>query len=262
MTVIPHQEAFRRHYIAEGLSARGASSYLTYLRRLDHAIGGLSKFLDVHPPADLLEWCDNRPDASFGSRKDAGNVRSAAARYVRFLSQPREPAVASEVKTSSPMSSASDAAFGDELATLLKEVKLLGARYYCLTGKPLGVTAEVAELEAAAKLGLQLCPPRTAWYDAIEPSSGRRVQIKGKAVLAHDRYRGMCSAIKCGGPLDEVALVLLDRESLEPLEIWLASEQDVANRIAGLEAVRRRQSGTLAVTQFKSIAKLVWASRQ
>jgi hypothetical protein len=37
------------------------------------------------------------------------------------------------------------------VAKLLHEAKILAARYYALTGKPLGVTGEVAELEAAEK---------------------------------------------------------------------------------------------------------------
>ena len=37
---------------------------------------------------------------------------------------------------------------------LLREAKQLARQYYTLTGKPLGVTGEVAEYEAAASLTL------------------------------------------------------------------------------------------------------------
>jgi hypothetical protein len=57
---------------------------------------------------------------------------------------------------------------------------------YAITGKPLGVTREVAECEAAHKLGLRLAAARTAFYDAYrETESGRETfQIKGRAVPA------------------------------------------------------------------------------
>jgi hypothetical protein len=43
-----------------------------------------------------------------------------------------------------------------ELKELLRQAKQLAVRYYQLTQKPLGVTGEVAEYEAAQKLGLTL----------------------------------------------------------------------------------------------------------
>ncbi len=40
----------------------------------------------------------------------------------------------------------------DEILEILKEAKVLARRFYRLTGKPLGVTGEVAEYEAAIRL--------------------------------------------------------------------------------------------------------------
>jgi hypothetical protein len=54
---------------------------------------------------------------------------------------------------------------------ILAAVKPLAAEYYQLTGKPLGVTGEVAEYVAAEILGLELVPPRTRGYDAIRHTS-------------------------------------------------------------------------------------------
>jgi hypothetical protein len=59
---------------------------------------------------------------------------------------------------------------------ILKAVKPLAAEYYRLTGKPLGVTGEVAEYVAAETLGLALAPARTAGYDALRGTE--RIQIK------------------------------------------------------------------------------------
>ena len=65
-------------------------------------------------------------------------------------------------------------------------------RYYALTEKPLGVTGEVAELEAAEALNLALAPARQPDYDAFQNNNGKveRYQIKGRAIAPNDRYRG------------------------------------------------------------------------
>ena len=44
----------------------------------------------------------------------------------------------------------------DEVYQILSDAKALARRYYHLTGKPLGVTGEVAEYEAARILNLEL----------------------------------------------------------------------------------------------------------
>ncbi len=41
---------------------------------------------------------------------------------------------------------------------IIAEAKRLSREYYQLTGKPLGITGEIAELEAADKLGLEPIP--------------------------------------------------------------------------------------------------------
>ena len=57
---------------------------------------------------------------------------------------------------------------------LLEQVKKLAGEYYRLTGKPLGVTGEVGEYEAARILGLDLAEARTAGYDATDISRNKR----------------------------------------------------------------------------------------
>lgn len=62
----------------------------------------------------------------------------------------------------------------EEIVELLREAKQLGQRYYKLTGKPLGVTAEVAEYEAFRLLGITLVEVRNPGFDVIAdpPVSG------------------------------------------------------------------------------------------
>lgn len=54
----------------------------------------------------------------------------------------------------------------DELVGLLADAKRLAKRYYVLTGRPLGITGEVAEYEAIRLLGLRPAQVRHPGYDA------------------------------------------------------------------------------------------------
>lgn len=85
----------------------------------------------------------------------------------------------------------------DEILEILKEAKVLARRFYRLTGKPLGVTGEVAEYEAAARLGLLLHPARQAGYDATEALEDgvARIQIKGRCILNPQKITGRMGAI-------------------------------------------------------------------
>ena len=56
----------------------------------------------------------------------------------------------------------------DHLMDLLRDAKGIAQKYRTLTGKPLGITGEVAEYEAARILGVELTKARQAGYDATE----------------------------------------------------------------------------------------------
>jgi len=74
---------------------------------------------------------------------------------------------------------------------ILGEAKRLAQQYRAVTGKPLGITGEVAEYEAARILGVELTPARQAGYDALEHRNGktRRLQIKGRCLLTQLQTR-------------------------------------------------------------------------
>jgi len=148
----------------------------------------------------------------------------------------------------------------EDLRDLKVEAKALAARSYQLTGKPLGITGEIAELEAAELLGLSLADARQAGYDAMRLRDGtqERIQIKGRAVDPNDRYRGPCPSIKCGDQFDYVVTVLLDRLTLEPLEIWEASEASVQARLSAPGSKSRNERNSMGLSQFKSIATKIW----
>jgi hypothetical protein len=143
-----------------------------------------------------------------------------------------------------------------KLARLMQRAKRLACQYHRLTGRPLGVTAEVAECEAAEKLGLILSTVRKPFFDARK---GRvRFQIKGRSVSASNKYRGRVPSIKCDGKFEAVLLVLLDRKAFQTIEIWQAQRSRVAKRLAKPGSKARNERHSMGITQFKSIAKKVW----
>ena len=145
---------------------------------------------------------------------------------------------------------------------ILSTVKLLAAEYYQLTGKPLGVTGEVAEYVAAEILGLELVPPRTRGYDAIRrTSAGRRqrIQIKGRAYGEDAKPGQRLGRIKRDAPCDAVLLVILDNRTLEPREMWEAPMAAIRQRLA-VPGSKARERGALGVHEFKRLrrARRVW----
>ncbi len=147
---------------------------------------------------------------------------------------------------------------------LLHEAKILAARYYALTGKPLGVTGEVAELEAAEALNLVLAPPRQPDYDAFRSSNGsvEKYQIKGRAVDPMDRHRGRVPSIQYDRNFEWVLLVLLDRSTFSALEIWQARREDVRDRLEAPGSKARNERNSMGITQFMSIARKVWPQQK
>jgi len=179
-----------------------------------------------------------------------------------------------------------------QLQELKIEAKALACRYYALTGKPLAITGEIAELEAAGlqvvrtqptspaksvenggvqpslrdltvqicPLGLELADVRTLGFDAHRARDGvtERIQIKGGAVDPSDCYRGRCLSIKCGDELESVMTVLLDRATLAVLETWEATEENVQRRLHAPGLKSRNERNSMGLSQFKSIAQKVW----
>lgn len=56
----------------------------------------------------------------------------------------------------------------EKLTEILAGAKKAATAYYELTGKPLGITGEIAECQAAKLLGLQLAEARPPGYDATD----------------------------------------------------------------------------------------------
>ena len=146
----------------------------------------------------------------------------------------------------------------DELLTTARE---LARQYRELTGKPLGITGEVAEFEAARLLALQLAPVRQDGYDATETvgSITRRLQIKGRCLAPGANPGQRVGTIQSNKPWDAVLLVLLDLE-YRATAIWEADREPVLKALAVPASKARNERGALSIAKFKQIGTLRWIS--
>lgn len=146
------------------------------------------------------------------------------------------------------------------IGRLIVPAKRLAVSYYCLTGKPLGITGEVGEYEVARRLRLRLTRAREPGVDAIDPESGHRYQIKARVIPRHKRTNSQrIGRIRRDHPCDAVLLVLMN-ELLEPTGIWQAKWSSVMAAIERPGSKSRNQRGQLSVSKFKQISTPRWGS--
>lgn len=144
-----------------------------------------------------------------------------------------------------------------DLSALLERAREIATAYYRLTGKPLGITGEIGEYEAARIMGLTLVDARMPGYDALG-ADGRRIQIKAR-MFAPDRTLGgqRLGKIKPGSEFDTVMLVMLDSE-YQPWVIWEAHRVAVLDALAAPGSRSRNERGALSISKFRSLANEVW----
>ena len=149
-----------------------------------------------------------------------------------------------------------------KLKRILRQAKSLSCEYYELTQKPLGVTGEVAEYVAAQRLGLKLAVARNPGFDAFRRIGAKtiRYQIKGRAVSPSKKYTGRVPKIVRTARFDVILLVLLDKSDLNAIEIWQTSRRKALNRLSKPGSKARNERGQMGISQFKSIAELVWSA--
>lgn len=144
-----------------------------------------------------------------------------------------------------------------QIMELLGKAKEIAQQYRALTGKPLGITGEVAEFEAARLLDLELSPPRQAGYDATEKGKERRLQIKGRCMLENCKPGQRLGSIRVDKDFDAVLMVLLD-QNFDAFEIYEAEKPDVVKALKVPGSKARNERGALGVNKFKTIGKLRW----
>jgi len=147
----------------------------------------------------------------------------------------------------------------DRVMEILADAKRLAQEYRALTGKPLGVTGEVAEFEAARILKLELTAARQAGYDAIETVEGgtRTLQIKGRCLLPGCKPSQRLSRIDIKKEFDAVLMVLLDG-SFDATAIYEAERAAIVAALTKPGSTARNVMGALAVSKFKAISRLRW----
>jgi hypothetical protein len=149
--------------------------------------------------------------------------------------------------------------YAREVGRIIRSAKQLARRYRDITGRPLGITGEVAEYEAALILGLTLSPARQPGHDAVAKRNGKRwrLQIKARCIRDPSKRGGRIPQIKLNKGWDAVLLVLLDA-NLEPFAMYEASRRVVRGALLRPGSRARNDRGALSVSQFRSIARLVW----
>jgi len=149
----------------------------------------------------------------------------------------------------------------ERVLSILRKVKKLAVEYYQLTGKPLGVTGEIAEIEAADKLGLKLCAARTAGHDAIrhEKSGIERIQIKGRRILDNSKPGQRLGGIKLDKNWDSVICVLLD-DTYSVVTMYEATRASIERELKKPGSKARNERGALSVSKFKKIGVRIWPS--
>lgn len=142
---------------------------------------------------------------------------------------------------------------------VIQKAKIVAREYGDITGKPLGITGEVSEFEAARILGLRLSAARQAGYDAVsqDGDSVKKIQIKGRRLVNKSRLSQRVGRIRLDHEWDSVVLVLLD-EDYEPFEIYEAERSDIKNALDAPGSKARNERGSLSISKFKSMSKLLW----
>jgi hypothetical protein len=143
---------------------------------------------------------------------------------------------------------------------ILHHAKKLAQEYRVITGKPLGITGEVAEYEAARILKVELTPARQAGYDAVECRNGltRKLQIKGRCLLQNCKPGQRLGTIQIKKEWDAVLMVLLD-ENFDATHIYEADREPVVAALLKPGSKSRNNRGALSVSKFKSIGCLRWS---
>ena len=145
-----------------------------------------------------------------------------------------------------------------QVGEVIRSAKLLAKRYYSLTGRPLGITGEIAEYEAARLLGLELLPARQPGYDAVRRngSSIDRLQIKGRCVVVAKSGQRL-GRLDLKKEWDAAVLVMLDAD-FEPTAIYEARRLALEAALLAPGSKSRNERGALSVSKFKAVGECVW----
>ena len=148
---------------------------------------------------------------------------------------------------------------------LMLEARKLAAEYRKATGKPLGISNEIAVHDVIRLMKLQAVDTSTGGYDAIGTGEreGKRIQIKGRTINPEKEDSGSSQRIgqiKAEQEWDSVMLILMD-EAYEPLEIYEAERDKIIEAVKH-SSTKRRNRGAMSVNKFKAIGTRVWSVQE
>lgn len=146
----------------------------------------------------------------------------------------------------------------NRVQALLGEAKRIAKEYQELTGKPLGITGEIAEYEAARLLGLELAEARQPGYDAIQRIGTREIKVQIKGRRTQKGQAGRVGRINTDHEWDTTILVLLDA-AFDATEIYETDREAIIEAIEAPGSRARNERKTLALSKFISIGRLVWS---
>ena len=142
---------------------------------------------------------------------------------------------------------------------LMVEARKLAAEYRRATGKPLGISNEIAVHDVIRLMKLVPAEPGAGGYDAIGTGSreGKYIQIKGRTIFDESKSGQRIGQVKLEQDWDSVMLILMD-DNYEPLEIYEAERAAIEEAMADTSA-KRAKRGAMSVARFKAIGAQVWA---
>ena len=147
---------------------------------------------------------------------------------------------------------------------LISEARRIAAEYRRTTGKPLGISAEIARHDACTYLDLEPAEDAVG-YDALgasEERRGVRFQIKGRAIFDEKKGGQRLGQIKTDQNWDKILLVLMN-EDFETTDIYEASKEDMLSDIDEMDdKSSRKKRGAMSVARFKRLAQLVWSREE
>lgn len=140
---------------------------------------------------------------------------------------------------------------------LIAQARELAAEYRRAMGKPLpGVSTEIAEHDAIRLLSLEPKSEEQGGWDAVDPASGERIQIKSRTIFDESKGGERIGQLKLNQEWDAVVLVLMD-DNYEPYEIYRAHRDDLSEHLDRSSANRAKR-GAMSVARFKILGELVW----
>lgn len=142
---------------------------------------------------------------------------------------------------------------------LITEARRLAAEYRKATGKPLGISSEIAEFDAARLLDLELSDKSEGGYDAVGRGirEGKKIQIKGRAIFDEKKTGQRVGQLKLEQQWDSVVLVIMDEE-YDPIEIYECDRSLINEAMNEQKSSKANKRGAMSLAKFKIISNLVW----